>query len=287
MSKYTLVFILALGIAILIIALKNTFQQAAITESQSINQAAPDHEFVIAQAHTLLGFNLVDPGQSPPAIRDSVLRGYRIIMNTPFYAPNYAKDQLSCTNCHFAGGDTIGGKNNGFSLVGVSAVYPRYSKRAGRLISLPERVNACFERSLNGHPLPLDSQEMEDIINYLNWISKEVKHLKYIPWLGVDELKSRHQPSPHAGERIYQVSCAPCHKGNGQGGGDLYGLGKTIPPLWGENSFNDGAGMSDVRLFASFIYWNMPYQNASLTEEEALDVAAFVLKQPRTHFNEN
>lgn len=168
--------------------------------------------------------------------------------------------------------------------MGVSAVYPRFSKRANRLISLAERVNYCFERSLNGQPLPLDSQEMEDIVNYLDWISKEVKHLKVIPWLGVDEIQSRHQPNPHAGERVYQVSCAPCHKGDGQGGGDLYGLGETIPPLWGANSFNDGAGMSDLPMFAAFVYWNMPYQNASLSQEEALDVAAFILQQPRAHF---
>ncbi len=35
---------------------------------------------------------------------------------------------------------------------------------------------------------------------------------------------------------------------------------------------------------AAFVYWNMPYQDAFLSEEQALDVTAFVLQQPRPHF---
>lgn len=84
MNKYTLVFIIAIGVATSIMALKGKFHQIAEEETKSIDAAAPYHEFVIAQAHTLLGFNLVDPGQAPASIRESVLRGYRIIMNTPF-----------------------------------------------------------------------------------------------------------------------------------------------------------------------------------------------------------
>ena len=40
---------------------------------------------------------------------------------------------------------------------------------------------------------------------------------------------------------------------------------KTIPPLWGSNSFNDGAGMNTLEMLAPFIYLNMPYQQANLT----------------------
>lgn len=243
------------------------------------------HEFVISQTHSLISFNLVDPEQAPPDIRNSVMRGYSIIMNTPFFAPNYAKDQLSCSSCHFCGGDTIGGRNNGISLVGVINIYPHYSKRDNKTISLAERINNCFERSMNGNPMPVDSSEMKDIINYLSWISKEVSEVKNPPWLGLSMLKSNHQPDSNRGEIIFYTYCAACHGDQGTGGGKLPDpVGKTIPPLWGESSFNDGAGMSDLTTLSAFVYWNMPYQNSVLSEEEAIDVSAFVLKQPRPHF---
>lgn len=248
---------------------------------------AKKHRYVVIEAHKLIGFNLVDPEEAPPEVRDSVLRGYSIIMNTPFFAPNYAKDLLSCTSCHFAGGDTIGGRNNGISLVGVTNVYPRFSARSNKTITLADRINNCFERSMSGKPLPVDSQEMQDMLAYLAWISKEVESIKNPPWLGVTMLKSQHKPDIKQGNILYQKYCASCHRDNGEGGGKLpEPVNKTIPPLWGENSFNDGAGMSMLPMFSAFVYWNMPYQNSVLTEEEAIDIAAFVLEQPRPHFEQ-
>lgn len=243
------------------------------------------HEFVISQAKTLIGFDLVDPEQAPLDIRNSVMRGYSIITDTPFFAPKYAKDQLSCSSCHFEGGDTIGGRNNGISLMGVANIYPRFSERSNRKISLAERINGCFERSMSGYPMPLESREMQDLLNYLKWISKEVKAVKNPPWLGLTLLKSRHQPNASQGESLFQTYCAACHGKNGQGGGKLpEPVEKTIPPLWGNHSFNDAAGISQTKALAAFVFWNMPYQNSILTEEQALDIAAFVLSRPRPHF---
>src|SRR4051812_2261737 len=83
------------------------------------NTQAFKHQFIIVKAHQLLGFNLVDPEQAPPEIRESVMRGYHLIMNTSGFASEFGGNQLDCANCHFAGGDTLGGKNGGISLVGV------------------------------------------------------------------------------------------------------------------------------------------------------------------------
>lgn len=277
---YSLIFILVGIIAAIFIYRKST------ANSQASDSATPaHHELVTAQAHILLGINLVDPEEAPPPIKDSVLRGYSIIMNTPFYAPNYAKDQLSCTHCHFFGGDTLGGRNNGISLVGVTHVYPRYSEREGKTISLAQRINSCFERSLSGKPLPEGSQEMADILNYLKWISHDIKNFQIFPWLGLSLIKSNRKPNTANGERLYDIYCAMCHKSDGQGGAELTPVeGKIYPPLWGPNSFNDGAGMSKLTTLASFIFWNMPYKNSVLTEEQSIDVASFILQQPRPHF---
>lgn len=255
---------------------------------QSYNAKSFKHAFVIVQAHELMGFNLVDPEQAPHNIRDSVMRGYRLITNTGFYAPDYAHNELACTNCHFCGGDTLGGKNGGISLVGVTTIYPQFSKRSGKVISLAERIDNCFQRSMNGKTVPPNSRIMKDIINYLEWISKEVAHIKNIPWLGLPDIKSKHKPDPVEGEKLYDQYCSACHKPNGEGGGDLdEEEGKTIPPLWGPNSFNAGAGMNTMGMLAPFVYLNMPYQQAVLTEDQALDVASFVLLQRRPNFNQN
>lgn len=58
-----------------------------------------------------------------------------------------------------------------------------------------------------------------------------------------------------------------------------------MPPLWGPQSFNDGAGMNRLITAANFIHDNMPdgtsYDHPQLSVEQAWDVAAFVVAQPR------
>lgn len=243
------------------------------------------HQFIIEQAHSLFEFDLVDPQQAPPEIRESVMRGYQLMLNTSYYVPDFSQNHLSCTNCHFCGGDTLGGKNGGISLVGVTTLYPQFSKRDNKTIDLKQRIKNCFERSMNGVAPDPNSKIMLDILAYLDWISKEVDHIDDIPWLGLPAIKSTHTPDPVKGRQLYTENCAACHHEDGQGGGVLGEVeGKTIPPLWGPYSFNDGAGMSTLKMMAPFIYLNMPYQQANLSEEDALDIAEYVRKQPRPKF---
>jgi thiosulfate dehydrogenase len=223
-------------------------------------------------------FNLSDPEQAPPSIREAVLHGYQIMLDTPKYASQYAGDRLSCTNCHFAGGDTTGGKNGGISLAGVNGSYPKLDE--GVMLDLAGRVNKCFERSMNGKAVPVDSPEMKGILAYLKWISKGVPKGERAPWLGLPNLKSKHIGNAESGKNVYDQQCALCHGIDGLGDVD-----SRIPPLWGEQAYNDAAGMNKESTMASFVYYNMPYEELGLTEEQALDVAAFVVRQPRPHFN--
>jgi len=64
------------------------------------------------------------------------------------------------------------------------------------------------------------------------------------------------------------------------------------PPLWGEHSYNDGAGLYRLSSFASFVGNNMPFNQSThehpiLSNEEAWDVAAFVNSQPRPHMDQH
>jgi len=61
----------------------------------------------------------------------------------------------------------------------------------------------------------------------------------------------------------------------------------TYPPLWGKNSYNDGAGLYRLSNLAGYIKYNMPlgvtFQNTQLSDEEAWDVAAYINSQIRPH----
>ena len=217
--------------------------------------------------------------EAPETIRDAVLFGYNIMVDTHTYAAAYVGNKLRCVSCHFKGGITEGGKGGGLSLVGVGTTYPRYRSREKYATDLVSRTNSCFERSMNGKPLPPDSKEMAAILTYYQWISRGLPIYGDIPWLGLRALQQATSPDKNRGFQVFQQKCAACHGSTGRGT-------KIAPPLWGAESFNDGAGISHLKTFAAFSYQNMPFGNPDLTEDQAWDVAAFVTGQARPHFVE-
>jgi len=229
----------------------------------------------------LVTFDLVDPESAPEKLVDRILYGYHIFLNTKDNAPEYAGNALCCNNCHFCAGNSLGGKNRGISLVGVSQTYPRFSKRDNKNITLADRLTNCFQRSLNGKAPPADGIHMKALIAYLTWISNETEDMPDLPWLGLPPVTSTHVADPKNGERLYVQHCQICHGQNGEGKEDVT---KNIPPLWGDHSFNDGAGMCMPSMLSSFIWLNMPYGQPDLSPEEAMDVAAFVISKPRPKF---
>jgi thiosulfate dehydrogenase len=61
----------------------------------------------------------------------------------------------------------------------------------------------------------------------------------------------------------------------------------VLPPLWGQNSYNDGAGMNNPKKMAAFLIHNMPLNHPdALTPQDAFNVAAFVHTMPRPKFNQ-
>ena len=95
---------------------------------------------------------------------------------------------------------------------------------------------------------------------------------------------------PKRGEHVYASACLDCHNINGSGiprSPPAMILGYMVPPLWGADSFNDGAGMARLITLANFLHSNMPhgagYANPVLSIEDAWDVAAYVESQVRPH----
>ena len=169
-----------------------------------------------------------DLADAPEDVKTAILLGYNIMTETPRYAGKFIRANMSCSSCHFHGGITEGGKNGGISLVGVTTKYPRWKQRAKADVDILARTNSCFERSMNGTPLPLGSKEMNGLVAYYQWISKGLPIYGDIPWLGLASLEIDRRPDPSNGSLIYS-KCAPCHGDKGQGT-------PTAPPSVGTGS---------------------------------------------------
>ena len=203
-------------------------------------------------------------------------RGRALLAHTPDSLPQYAPSALRCTSCHL----DEGARRNGLMLVGTFARFPQYRARSGRVDLLADRINDCFARSLNGRPLVRGGKDMTDIITYLAWLSRGVGVFDSLPGQGLAKL------APLAGDTargsaLFASSCSRCHGAHGEGGK----FTGPVPPLWGDRSFNIGAGMVRVRTLAAFLRANMPFdQPGSLTDQQAFDLAAFVASRPRPDF---
>lgn len=205
---------------------------------------------------------------------ESIRLGYEIIVRTQEYAKPYVGNALNCTNCHL----DAGLNPNAASFVGLSGLYPEYRARADRRMTLADRINECFERSLNGKPLPPDSSKLEAIVAYIDWLSQNVPRDSRVPWRGIPRIASTRPPDAMNGKKVFAAKCALCHGSDGQGT-------MAAPPVWGPQAYNIAAGMARVSVAASFIKANMPRGwGWSVSDDEAFDVAAYINQQPRPDF---
>jgi thiosulfate dehydrogenase len=218
--------------------------------------------------------------------RDLITATYAHIgPEVPDSAKRFAGNNLACSNCHLEAGT----KKFGLPLFGLVELFPRYSARLGAEITIEDRVNACMSRSMNGRPLPSGSAEMLAIAAYIRFLSTGVAAGQVLPGLGAGAMPELDRAAdPVRGKIVYANTCLACHNTDGSGiRGSLptTDLGYMVPPLWGPDSFNDGAGMARLINAANFVHFNMPhgtdYLNPQLTVEQAWDVAAYVISQPR------
>ena len=212
------------------------------------------------------------------SLGNSVRRGMALMLHTTDSLPAYAPGNITCSNCHLAGGRNA----DAAPLTGSHARFPKYLERAGTVIGLADRVNYCFTRSLAGSKLPADSREMQDILAYLAWLSRGVpvgEGAKLPGSGGIATLEPELAGDRGRGQQVYAARCVTCHQADGSGN---RAVTPVIPALWGPKSFSIGASMARPSKAASFIWHNMPLGlGKTLTPQEAYDVAAYVTSQPR------
>ena len=222
--------------------------------------------------------------------REMVLYGEDLIRNTAaYFGPNGSVKKISngmnCQNCHLDAGTRQWGNN--FSA--VNATYPKFRARSNSVETVTKRINDCFERSLNGTHPDSNSNEMQAMRAYFNWLGKDVPKGKQPYSSGLPTLPFMDRAADTAkGRIVYTSSCQSCHGQDGAGIPNPDGKGYIYPPLWGPHSYNDGAGLFRISKFSSFVKSNMPFNqathaNAVLSDEQAWDVAGFVNSQTRPH----
>lgn len=223
----------------------------------------------------------------PPSLEDVpegekgelIKLGYKYATETSTALDDYSGNALSCASCH-----GNGGYDAPLDLVGISKTYPQYNPRAGREVTIEERINGCFVRSMNGEKLPKDSQEMKAMVAFYDYISQNVPDgTTERPWAALKRSTADiENVNVDQGRELYNKACISCHGEDGGQGSYL--------ALWGDDSYNIGAGMARLRTSAGFIQENMPkvetggYAQGSLTDEEAMNIAAYINSLDRPDF---
>lgn len=218
---------------------------------------------------------------------DQVVRGMRLHLQTKALLPDNVGNALNCTSCHLNAGTVA----DGSPFVGVSAFFPSYASRAGKEVTLEERINGCFRRSMDGKPLPVTSPDMQAMVAYFDWMKMNTQPGDKVAGRGVGKVDPAIKPDPENGKVVYVQQCAVCHGDNGQGLKHADGS-FVFPPLWGDESFNIGAGMARTYTAAAFVKRNMPIGfhekfplgQGGLSDQEAVDVAEYFSHQPRPDF---
>ncbi len=206
--------------------------------------------------------------------------GYEIFRDTKKMLPDNVGNELACTSCHLNAGQREGG----LPLVGIAGLFPISRGREQRLFSLEDRIRGCFLRSMNGTPPDFDSEGLLALSAYITWLSMGQRVGEAPPWRGTnrihpDSLVAIASLDPARGKALFLEKCSACHQEDGQG------VAILVPrpgPLWGPQSWNDGAGMARVYTAAGFIRYAMPMTApGSLSDEEAQQIAAYINSQDR------
>jgi len=208
---------------------------------------------------------------------DMVKYGKSLFRDTQQMGSPYIGNGMNCSNCHLDDGRQA----NSSPLWAAHGMYPAFRKKNGHVNTYEERLQGCFTYSMNGTPPDSGSKELTALIAYSYWLSGGVPLGKEMHGRGYPELdKAAQVPDTQRGRQVYSDKCVICHTENG--GGMLQNDRYVFPPLWGEKSFNWGAGMHRINTAAAFIKANMPFgQPNTLTDQQAWDVAAYMNSHDR------
>lgn len=214
-----------------------------------------------------------------PQLKSVILKGRDLFMNTQQLRGKHVFNDMNCRSCHMGEGRM----NFSGPVWPAVTTLPDFRGKNKHVNDIQERIAGCFSYSMNGIPPEYGSDTMLALVAYHQWLAKgaPIYGDEPIAGRGFSAIeKPEQEPSYERGEKVFAENCAICHGADGQG---QYVNGEyAYPPLWGDKSYNWGAGMSRVFTLATFVQWNMPLgQPGKLSTQEAWDVAEYVDSQER------
>jgi len=221
----------------------------------------------------------LDDEDMHPKLKEAIRRGHDLFVNTQQLRGENVFNNMNCVSCHLGDGRLP------FSgpVWPAAVVLPDFRPKNDHVNSLEERLAGCFTYSMNGKPPAYGSDDMLALVSYLKWLAKGVPvyesakmYGRGYPRLEDPEL----QPDAMRGKSVYAQQCALCHSEDGSGAvvdGEV-----VFPALWGDDSYNWGAGISRLFTLAAFIKYNMPLgQPNTISVQEAWDLAQYIDSQER------
>ncbi len=219
---------------------------------------------------------------------DQINYGKRLLNETRRLLPQNTGASMNCNSCHVQQGK----KPLAAPYINTVNAFPQFNPRANRVVTLEDRINGCFMRSMNGKPLDKTSPEMQAMVAYMKWLAQDVPHGAKVQIENAWPIDTKLVGDPVRGKGLYAAQCAACHGANGEGKKDRAG-DIVFPPLWGDESFNIGAGLARTYKAAAFIRNSMPMgvnthgawgEGGVLSDQDAVDVAEYFTHMPRPDF---
>lgn len=209
---------------------------------------------------------------------DVIRRGREIFIDTPRAARAYVGNSLRCVSCHLDAGRLA----DSSPLWAAFVSYPAYRSKTKSVTTFQQRLQGCFEYSMNGRAPPLGAPELVALESYAYWLASGAPLDPKIAGRGYPPLAPPAQKADFVrGEKVYAENCVLCHGADGAGQRTQDGYA-VFPALWGADSFNWGAGMGRISNAAAFVKANMPLGlPGTLTDQQAWDVALYMNSHER------
>ena len=95
---------------------------------------------------------------------------------------------------------------------------------------------------------------------YIQWLGQAVPKNQAPKGVGLKKLAVMTRAAdPVKGHELFISKCQSCHGVDGQGLPKPEDRSTKYPPLWGDHSYNEAAGLYRVSTFAGYIKTNMPF----------------------------
>lgn len=201
-------------------------------------------------------------------------RGWEIVTNTAKSLPEFSGNRLSCSNCHLDAG----------RKPWAAPLWAAWAARSED-DSFVQTVQSCFVTSMGATKAPeRDSEPMAAIEAYSRFlatglpegVSPPGRRLKMVGGI-VPGTRKSHRADAARGEIVWRRDCQACHGADGSGKGSA----GSAPPTWGAGSYSEYSAMAMACCSSGFIKTFMPLGKAGLSDQDALDVAAFINSKPR------